>query len=494
MANMPHPLSAAFVGWCHKRIDQYMEGAVPPESRPSKRYVSVAGNDTSDGLTPATAWRSLQKVQDFIDSLTIPQAREAAILFRRGDTWFFNTAQGKASRSVALTAASQTANTVTLTSAPVGFEPVPGEMWYLNTSAALAPNEVLSYNSATRVVTFRENCYGASAATMSWETALHINRPVALGAYVDGTVPEASQPRFAHAVRLTNSQWNTTADPKVVSHTLSAGVTLARVKKAKAYNDCAWKVTTEAEVQARENSWAQVGTTVFYRFRIGENPREANVNGAELVVRNFQDGICVADLDGVFVSDIWIDGYGAYGDRNATQMSYPGYGLRATNRGASVLVVRNSLFSNNNRHGVGTVVIGAGGVMVCDDCRSDWNDEGPPFISYASLGANECWLRNCSTKNTAIPIGVTPFNTMGSGFSHGYYAHTSGGANKIGMCVALGFQDGPGEWMAVDTSGWGDAPSWISIRDCRAFNIDYRFEKLPRTPYFDRHTLSSGLT
>lgn len=51
----------------------------------TKYYVSVNGNDNSDGLTPETAWNSLEKVAEY------PFKEGDGVYFKRGDLWRGNT-------------------------------------------------------------------------------------------------------------------------------------------------------------------------------------------------------------------------------------------------------------------------------------------------------------------------------------------------------------------------------------------------------------------
>ena len=64
------------------RRDQILSAKDTLEIKGTKYYVSNAGDDANDGLTPETAWATLKKVSD-------TQINEGdAVLFKRGDLEF----------------------------------------------------------------------------------------------------------------------------------------------------------------------------------------------------------------------------------------------------------------------------------------------------------------------------------------------------------------------------------------------------------------------
>lgn len=59
--------------------------------RDQTRYVSSSqGNDFNDGLTPQTAWASVEAAREWVDS-SLAQGETREVLFRRGDVWRVDT-------------------------------------------------------------------------------------------------------------------------------------------------------------------------------------------------------------------------------------------------------------------------------------------------------------------------------------------------------------------------------------------------------------------
>lgn len=74
-------INADYPGWVsavESRQTQFEEKC--PAVRPNMRYISTSGNDSNDGLTPATAWLTKTKVNT-------EMAPNTAFLFKRGDEW-----------------------------------------------------------------------------------------------------------------------------------------------------------------------------------------------------------------------------------------------------------------------------------------------------------------------------------------------------------------------------------------------------------------------
>ena len=491
-ANMPLPSSKNFLGWAYQQRDQRL-AAFPLSARTTVYYVSTSGNDANDGLTTATPWKTLQKVSDVVQGLSNSQALLTVIKARKGDTWNYDTSSYQTTYSSTISSGAGT-NSVVLSAVPSVWSPTPGDhVQNVNGSTRYGEARVVSWNSGTKTLVL-DAATNASATTIKVSCALLLNKPIYLTNYDDPALGAANRalPVFSRFQTTQPSSWSNSADradsnTNVYSTSYTPTTSIARVKQKGTLHYPLRKVDSLADCQTYAGSWFW-STNVLYVHPHGfvldassrpqSNPKDQSNVRYEICEKNYDTGICGSDVDGLVIDGVWVDGWGA---SPSVDTSYQGDGAWIANTGTNRAVVRNSVFSNNNRH---SLVMGgygstSGGDSVVDNCRGEWCTEGLPFVAYSGQGGATCILSGFKSRNPCLPTATQAFaNSCSSPLSSSqlFYSHTSSTSYRQALMLAIDCEDELGQWQCQQPGGWDYLPTWTDPKDARGFVIGYKFQ------------------
>ena len=496
-ANMPVPSSVEFLGWADQMRDQRL-AAFPVSARTTTYYVSTSGNDANDGLTTATAWKTLQKVSDQIQGMTAPQALATAIKLRTGDEWHYDTSSYQTTYTSTISSGAGT-NVVVLSAVPSVWSPQPGDhVQNINGGTRYGEARVVSWVAGTKTLTL-DAVTNASATTIKVSCALLLNKPVYLTKYDDpasGAVNRAL-PQLSRFQTTLPSSWSNSADradanTAVYSTSYTPTSSVARVKQKGTLHYVLRKVDSLADCQTYAGSWFWSSNVLYVHphgfvldasSRPMSNPKDQSNVRYEIAEKNFDTGICGSDVDGLVVDGVWVEGWGASPTVDTT---YQGDGAWIANTGTNRAVVRNSVFSNNNRH---SLVMGgygstSGGDSVVDNCRGEWCTEGLPFVAYSGQGGATCILSGFKSRNPCLPVATQAFANSSSSpnaSSQLFYSHTSSTSYRQALMLAIDCEDEIGQWQCHQAGGWDYLPSWSDPKDARGFVINYKYQARRQT-------------
>lgn len=383
----PAPGTPEMDAWC--RSAGSAARAYCDDDRPrSIRYIDgVIGQDSNDGLTAATPWRSVAKVQDDIDDLD---------------------SDGKASDG-------NWRHYIFATFTMQSSDPSSGTGGHYPTTAGLVLNKkFIKISVEDRYSSDVDDNFGPPCAVLT----------AAKGGYSSWT--DAGSGAY-YATEAT-----------AIYQVVDLGFGLSDEAALYALTRCA----SLAEVQATTDGgwWWDSGTNRLYIKRYdGGDPSGAviwgikNTNGADAGIYVSADGCCVEGLAVV--------GFGYGTGANANQVNQC-YCARITFSGDQVAYFKDCVMIYGPYHVRGLYGTVAGGCVVWDACRLGFarydNASGSTIgNSYNSAGGHEM----ASIDNILIG-GVIPTTTIAGGTNEfngdSELAHSTGG-NKIGLHIVHGF-------------------------------------------------------
>lgn len=514
VANMPVPSSVDWPGWAYQMRDQRL-AAFPLSDRTTVRYVSTSGSDSNDGATTATAWKTLQKVSDYIQSIADDAtARTVAIEFRKGDIWNYDTSSYMTTYTGTVSSGAGT-TTLVLTAAPTTWVPRAGDhVQFYNGATRYGSGRVVSWTPGTKTLVL-DTASNASTATVKVSCAVMLSKPVYLGCYDDPAQSAANRSlpvfsRFKTAVlgpattNWANSAGRADSNDNVFSTAYTPGTSIARIKQFGTRDYVLRKVDSLANCNTYVGTWYWASNVVYvHPFSVVldggtpsvpmSNPKSQSTIKYEVCEKNYDTGIPVSDVDGAVVDSIWVDGYGA---SQTQDTSYEGVGLWAAVTGSNRVVVKNSWFTNDNRHAlvVGGYNSSSGGDAVVDNCRGEWTNEGAVFVFYAPHGGMTGVLSNCRSKNQIVPTATQAFATNYMGPSSScqlFYSHTGSTSYTHAMMLSINCEDEPSQWPGAFPGVFDYLPTWSDPKDCRGFVFGYK-NKYRNATALDALGLSGG--
>lgn len=512
-SNMPVPTSKAWPGWARQMRDQRVNAsfALPPgqtgTTRTVVKYVSTSGSDAANGDTMATAWKTLQKVSDYIQGIADDAtALTTAILFREGDTWNYDTASYKTTYSGTISSGAGTA-TLVLTAVPTTWVPRAGDsVESYNGATRLAAHVVVSWTAGTKTLVL-DSATGGTATNVQINCAIMLSKPVYLGHYNDTALGTSSRAlpcisRYSGTLPATwqNSTDRADANVNVFSAAYTPTTSVARVKQAGTKDYVLRLVDSLANCNTYEGTWFW-SANVLYVHPFGKtlnassqpysNPKDFSEVRYAVCEKNFTQGIDVSDIDGAVIDGLWIDGWGA---SQAVDTTYAGYAIAMRATGTNRNVVKNCWATSNNRHSIGLIGISSGGDVCVDNCTAGWCNEGANFVFYQPNGGSTVVLSNSKVKYANVGMATAAYNTgnAGVGASAAVYAHTSGSSQYHACLLCLDCEEEPSQWQAQTPPAWNGGPSWSDPKDCRAFIFGYKHKFRSATALDDGGGLLSG--
>lgn len=391
MGGPPAPGTPEFDAWCRSSVSfarAYCEDDVALQR--SMRYIDgYAGNDSNDGTSPETPWRSVSKVQDDIDDLDSDGRGSDGL--RRHYTFTRSTF------SVANPAASLSGQ-------------------YPSTAGLNLSKPFIRLSSWDK--------YGVAADVEAvW------GDPVA--------VITACKGGYSTWTSAGSGAWYA-SESTAIYQVIDMGATTNDPCHEYALTRCA----SLAEVQARTDGgwWWDSGTNRLYIKRYdGSDPNGQRIWGV-LDTNGASAGIYIT-ADGCLVENMGVVGFGFGSSTNANQVNQC-YCARITFSGDSVALFRGCVLAYGPYHVRGLYGSVAGGAVVWDRCRLGFarydNASGSTIgNSYNSAGGNEM----ASIDNVLIG-GVIPTTTITGGTNEyngdSELAHATG-SNKIGLHIIHGF-------------------------------------------------------
>lgn len=512
-SNMPVPTSKTWPGWARQMRDQRVNAtfALPPgqtgTTRTTVKYVSTSGSDAANGDTSATAWKTLQKVSDYIQGLADDAtALTVAILFREGDTWNYDTASYKTNYTSSISSGAGT-TTIVLTAVPATWSPRAGDsVESYNGATRLGAHVVVSWTAGTKTLVL-DSATGGTATAIQVNNAVLLNKPVYLGHYNDTALGSSSRalPCFSRYNGTLPSTWQSSTDradanTAVFSCSYTPTTSVARVKQAGTKDFVLRLVDSLANCQTYEGTWfwsANVlyvhpfGKTLNAGGQIFSNPKDFSEVRFAVCEKNLTQGIDVSDVDGAVIDGIWIDGWGA---SQAVDTTYAGYSIAMRQTGTNRAVIKNCWGTSNNRHSIGLIGITSGGDVCVDNCLTGWCNEGSNYIFYQPNGGSTVVLSNSKVKYANVGMATAAYSSgnAGVGASQAVYAHTSGSSQYHACLLCIDCEEEPSQWQAQVTPSWNGGPSWSDPKDCRAFFFNYTHRFRDKTALDESGALVSG--
>ena len=469
----PAPTQMAFKEWLDRLVGLRLQSV--PLVRPTTYHFSQSGDDTSGDGSITAPWKSLDKAQSLLNQYArSTNAPGLSLRFRSGDVW--RTPATLRARIQSIQGARVRLE------APVDWVPQPNFFYELRGGGSTERVEARSFDAATGELLLPVPPASTNYQEMVFECALMVASPhVTVTSYDEPGGPARGKPRFTRFVPT--SGWrNSQARGDEFSRTYSLATTnpIAWIRTAGALDESFRLVASVSEVDGNPGTWFWDGTNVWAREWL-DTPMNGGLNGYEVVPENRWDGICVADVDDVRLDSMVVDGWGMTAQRNGAgdQRHYTGYGFRAALSGTNHVLFTHCESYYNNRHCMGNVTAGAGGIWTAAWCSWGYCVEGGSAVSYAWGGRNEALFYECVNRAGSVQHGTKPYsgNLAVSGYSH--HAHTSGGTNKVALFISYRCHNVPSPTMAGHC-GPVDLPAANDLLACRSFVVEDTFRT--RTP------------
>jgi hypothetical protein len=349
-------------------------------------------------------------------------------------------------------------------------------------------NEIIAAlsSNADTAIRFKRGDKWSESATL---TANKSN--ITIGAYGTG-----AKPIFTRFVAIPRGSWTVTAGrTDVWQYSLATAVSAVRMldDTTVGFVQC----QNLDDVEANNGSWWwDTGTNRLYMRPYKNNATSATVAPTtdafyyEYCPSNATRGI-TATGDIIRIEDIRVDGPGCQANPN-NDANYAIYWTPSTPTDACVITNCEAYYSE--AHNIGTTTTESGGIFTVHSCRMGWmsstnstggigQQAGTLAVSYAGLGGNEAIFwgnRYCSGQ--LYGRGVDYENVL-SGLPG--YAHTSGGANRMSLGLAMNEYVEPSMNQCASISAFGNAPTFSDIADCRAWVINSKVEARGRIPQDD---------
>lgn len=476
---MPLCTKLSFLQWIPNHIKFRI--AECNTARVSSYYFAQAGNDTTGSGSAMVPWKSLAKAQQTIDAAP---SGNIALFFAEGDVW----------REVpALTALNPTITQGTTAIFLGGGPPVaPRVGMYLtlqnSTTGARQLVTVTAYNSTNKMVTFSETVVG-TYNRCAVNQCLYIDKPnVTVSTYrpSGSTTAPGAKAHFTAFQTPYDTSWTTSSSGTTYWRNDSGALTgFGWVRPTFDTSVFPLRQVGNAWICATSSgSWCASGTIVYVNDWNGEVLNDGD-RSIEAAYRNYYEGIVVRDVDGTYINNIMLSGYGAGapGDR-----SYDGYSIHLRMTGTNRAVVHNCEAYYAGRHLITHTGGGSGGIFTVVGCRMGWCiTDGLPVVGYGDAGRNQMVCAFNTFVGGTAPSGNTPFTHASNGY--GYYSHTATGSADL----LLGYRN---EFLVGPFMCWGGAygnpGSWSDLANCKSFIVGERWPARPRTEYDSLYVIGSS--
>lgn len=460
----PVPTGLGFKNWLDELVGLRLRSV--PLSRPVNYYFASDGDDATGDGSMTRPWKTLNRAQTALNQYAAGASQSGlGLWFRTGDVW-------RAPAVLQAEVQSIQNNRVVLRPIPA-WAPVAKFFYELRGPGGSERVEAKSYNRATGELTLQAAPLASGYTSIYFECALQIAAPnVTVGAYTPSGAAARAKPRFtrfqpangwrgaAERQDALQNTWSLAALDPV--GWISAGENLDRSFR---------RVSSPEEVNQNAGTWHWDGRVLWARDWL-DTAMNSGFNQYETVLENRWDGISVADVDGVRIDSILVDGWGmtAQPALTGTQQQHSGYGFLSTASGTNHVVFSHCESYYNNRHCFGNLTPETGGLLTMAWCSWGYCVEGGGAVSYASGGGNEVIYYGCVNRAGSVLHGAKPYtaNSAVSGYSH--FCH-AGAGKKVALFISYRCQNMVSPVMAGHC-GPGDMPSAQNLSDCRSFVVE----------------------
>lgn len=490
--------SLLFKDWLDTLVARRLQEV--PLQRRHTCYFSQAGDDRWGDGSRESPWKSLAKAQQILNQW---ENGELALLFRCGDVW---------TEEVVLEARISAMTSKNLHLDPSGFtvggvksawHPQKGFSYELDNGAIQERVYLWTFDPVTGQAQIKsgQRLQATNHTMLRFKCALVVWKPdVTIGSYIDSSSGQltGSKPRFStfrlcagHSLRdFTARRDSFTNTYSWVDRSMDAVGWFKR-------RDCIdWhyrRVRSIGEVEANAGTWYYDRTNRTVHFRDWHD-QPPNQGGAawEWCPTNAWSGVVVADVDGVRLDSLRIEGWGFPDpEAGAANRAYNGYGIKSEVSGANRVVYTHCEAYYNNRHPMGNVSDGPGGIWTCAYCSWGFSFEAGS-VSYATFGGQEAIFYRCQTRAGNVLQGAQPFSGYRAFGSSSHHFHTGGGDNYIRLFVSYGCENIP----HLSMSGWigtGDAPPLEGdLANCRVFSVEDHYRIATVSPVDLSYLSSDG--